>query len=37
MPKRRQLNRERVIARAAEMADEAGSVTAVSLTALAQA
>lgn len=37
MPKRRQLNRERVIARAAEMADEAGSVTAVSLTVLAQA
>ena len=37
MPKRRWLNRERVIARAAEMADEAGSSTAVSLTSLAQA
>jgi AcrR family transcriptional regulator len=37
MPKRRWLNRELVIERAAAMADEAGSVTAVSLTALAQA
>lgn len=31
----RRLNRERVIARAVEMADEAGDVTAVTLTALA--
>lgn len=37
MAKRRQLNRPRVIERAAALADEAGSVTAVSLTALAQA
>lgn len=37
MPKRRWLNRELVIERAAEMVDEAGSGTAVSLTALAQA
>jgi AcrR family transcriptional regulator len=37
MPKRRWLNRELVIERAAQMADEAGSGTAVSLTALAQA
>lgn len=37
MPRRRRLNRERVIAKAAELADEAGSVTAVSLTSLAQA
>jgi AcrR family transcriptional regulator len=37
MPKRRWLNRELVIKRAAALADEAGSVTAVSLTALAQA
>jgi len=37
MPKRRWLKRELVIERAAEMADEAGSLTAVSLTALAQA
>ncbi len=37
MPKRRWLNRELVIERAAAMADEAGRVTAVSLTALAQA
>lgn len=37
MAKRRWLNRELVIERAAAMVDEAGSVTAVSLTALAQA
>lgn len=37
MPKRRRLNRELVIKKAAEMADEGGSPTAVSLTALAQA
>ncbi|MCB9420537.1 MAG: WHG domain-containing protein [Ardenticatenaceae bacterium] len=37
MGKRRQLNREKVIEKAAVMADETGSVTAVSLTALAQA
>lgn len=37
MVKRRRLNRERVIEKAATMADEAGSVTAVSLTALAEA
>lgn len=37
MPKRRWLNRELVIERAAEMVDEAGSGTAVSLAALAQA
>lgn len=37
MPKRRRLNRERVIAQAAQMADEAGDAAAVSLTALAQA
>jgi AcrR family transcriptional regulator len=36
MPKRRWLNRELVIERAAQMADEAGSGTAVSLTTLAQ-
>ncbi|MGD2050699.1 MAG: TetR family transcriptional regulator, partial [Chloroflexota bacterium] len=36
MPKRRRLNRELVIRKAAEMADEGGSLTAVSLTALAQ-
>ncbi|MBK8902616.1 MAG: WHG domain-containing protein [Anaerolineaceae bacterium] len=35
MPKRRWLNRELVIKRAAELVDEAGSVTAVSLTGLA--
>lgn len=37
MAKRRRLNRERVIAQAAAMADEAGDATVVSLTALAQA
>jgi AcrR family transcriptional regulator len=37
MIKYRQLNRERVIKQAAIMADEAGDVSAVSLTALAQA
>lgn len=37
MAKRRRLNRERVIEKAAEMADEAGAVTAVTLTALANA
>jgi len=37
MPKRRWLNRELVIEQAAKMVDEAGSVTAVSLTSLAQA
>ncbi len=37
MAKRRWLNRELVIAKAAEMADAAGSVTAVTLAALAQA
>lgn len=37
MAGRRRLNRERVIARAVEMADEAGDVTAVTLTALADA
>jgi AcrR family transcriptional regulator len=37
MVKHRRLNREWVIERAVEMADEAGSVTAVSLTALAEA
>lgn len=37
MGKRRWLDRELVIARAIEMADSAGSVTAVSLTALARA
>jgi AcrR family transcriptional regulator len=37
MAKRRRLNRELVIERAAAMADEAGSATAVSLTALAEA
>lgn len=36
MPKRRRLNRELVIEKAAEMTDEGGSLTAVSLTALAQ-
>lgn len=36
MSKRRWLNRDLVIDRAVEMADEAGSVTAVSLTALAE-
>jgi len=36
MPKRRWLNRELVIERAAAMVDEAGSVTAVSLSTLAQ-
>lgn len=37
MPKRRRLNREQVIKKAVKMANEAGSATAVSLTALAQA
>lgn len=37
MATQRRLNRERVIARAVDLADEAGSVTAVSLTSLAQA
>ncbi|MBE2197940.1 MAG: WHG domain-containing protein [Anaerolinea sp.] len=37
MVKHRRLNPDRVIAQAVGMADEAGSVTAVSLTALAQA
>lgn len=37
MAKRRWLNRELVIEQAAKMADEAGSITAVSLTSLAQA
>jgi AcrR family transcriptional regulator len=37
MAKRRRLNRELVIERAAALADEAGSVSAVSLTTLAQA
>lgn len=37
MGKRRRLNREIVIAKGAEMADAAGSATAVSLTELAQA
>jgi AcrR family transcriptional regulator len=37
MSKRRRLSRERVIEQAVEMADEAGSVEAVSLTALARA
>lgn len=37
MVKRRQLNREKVIEKAAAMANEASSVTAVSLTALAEA
>ncbi len=37
MSKRRRLNRELVIEKAVVMADEQGSVTAVSLTALAQA
>lgn len=37
MAKKRQLNREAVITRAALLADEAGSVTAVSLTELARA
>jgi AcrR family transcriptional regulator len=37
MAKRRRLNRDQVIAQAAYLADEAGRVTAVSLTALAQA
>lgn len=37
MARHRQLNREAVIAQAVLLADEAGSVTAVSLTALAQA
>lgn len=37
MGKRRRLNRKKVIEKAAAMTDEAGSVTAVSLTALAQA
>jgi len=37
MAGRRRLNRERVVARAVEMADEAGDVTAVTLTALADA
>lgn len=37
MAKRRRLNRELVIERAAAMADEAGAAPAVSLTALAQA
>lgn len=36
MSKRRWLNRQLVIERAAELVDEAGSVTAVSLTTLAQ-
>lgn len=36
MPKRRRLNRELVIAQAVEMADEAGDINAVSLTALAR-
>lgn len=37
MPKRRRLNREAVIEEAAAMADEAGSVSAVRLSALARA
>ena len=37
MAKRRRLNREAVIVQAATMSDEAGAVSAVSLTALAQA
>jgi AcrR family transcriptional regulator len=37
MAKRRRLNREKVVEKAAAMANEAGSVTAVSLTALAEA
>lgn len=37
MVKRRRLNREAVIERAAALADEAGSITAVSLAALAEA
>jgi AcrR family transcriptional regulator len=37
MAKRRRLNRERVIAKAVEMADEAGDPSAISLTALAEA
>ncbi len=37
MPKRRWLNHDLVIARAAALADEAGAVEAVSLTALAKA
>lgn len=37
MAKRRRLNRELVIEQAATLADEAGTVSAVSLTALAQA
>ena len=37
MAKRRRLNRDLVIEAAADMADQAGAVSAVSLTALAQA